>query len=147
MAEVDQNGYHEPQPNFPFYIRLSPNPDLQAAFPSTVEEGYTDFIDIFAKIPAGTKLWTVYGMSAPEELGGTEMEIGSINSTSQFTSSLWGDDKIYFRHQRMAEDLKYHPEWDHYVPKFEGMFKPNTYLDLNQQESDCPFANILQYLQ
>lgn len=147
FASVDQNGQQEAQPNFPFYLRLSPNPDVQARFPSTKEAGYTNWLDEFATIPAGTKLFTVYAWSAPAELGGTEMEIGSINITSQFTTSNWGDEKIYFRHQRMTDDLAIHPEWEHYVPKFEGMFKKPSYMALDQQESDCPFANILQYLQ
>jgi hypothetical protein len=33
----------------------------------------------------------MYGMDAPEELGGVEHYIGDIVSTSALTSSNWGD--------------------------------------------------------
>ena len=43
----------------------------------------------------------------------------------------------------MDDDLKLRPEWEPYTPKYGGIFS------LEQQEagSDCPFANLLQYLQ
>lgn len=32
-------------------------------------------------------------------------------------TSNWGDEHMYFRHQRMEDDLKLRPEWEPYVLK------------------------------
>jgi len=34
------------------------------------------------------------------------------------TTSHWGDANLFFRHQDMADDLKIHPEWTAYTPKY-----------------------------
>lgn len=33
-------------------------------------------------------------------------------------TSYWGDEHMYFRHQRMDDDLKIRPEWEPYTPVF-----------------------------
>jgi len=63
-------------------------------------------------------LYKVYGLSAPQELGGVEYYIGDLIITSKLTSSNWGDSHLFFRHQLMDDDLKIHPEWTAYTPKF-----------------------------
>ena len=32
--------------------------------------------------------------------------------------SLWGDARLFFRHNDMGADLAVHPEWEPYVPKY-----------------------------
>ena len=44
--------------------------------------------------------------------------IGKIVTTSETTTSYWGDEHMYFRHQRMDDDLAIHPEWEPYTPKY-----------------------------
>ena len=39
-------------------------------------------------------------------------------TTSLMTTSHWGDANLFFRHQDMADDLKIHPEWTAYTPKY-----------------------------
>ena len=29
---------------------------------------------------------------------------------------------MLFRHQRMDDDFKYHPEWEQYTPRYTGIF-------------------------
>ena len=81
-------------------------------------------------------------MDAPSELGGTEMKIAEIYTTSEMTTSNWADEHLYFRHQRMEDDLKFKPEWEPYVPKYDTSF----FSSLEQQDSnsDCPFAFLFQ---
>ena len=82
-------------------------------------------------------------MSAPEELGGTESLIGAFVTASEITTSLWGDDHLFFRHQRIDDDLAIYPEWEPYVPMYEGFFS----LEQEAQKPECPFKEILNYLQ
>ena len=67
-------------------------------------------------------------------------------------TSNWGDEHMFFRHQRMDDDLKYKPEWEPYESKYEGFFSLAQECDSVQamghpQKSGCPFADILNYLQ
>jgi len=41
---------------------------------------------------------------------------------SPLTTSNWGDEHMFFRHQRMDDDLKIKPEWTQYTPKYGGFF-------------------------
>lgn len=140
MASYAQDGSAE-TPVFPFSLRLSPGGAY--SFPDTVSNGYTDFRDDLKTIQSGTVLYNVYAMDAPAELGGTEKQIAQIVTQSEMTTSNWGDEHLYIRHERVSDDFKYKPEWEPYVPKYGGIFS------LEQQEvgSDCPFAHLLQYLQ
>ena len=61
-------------------------------------------------------------MDKPPELGGSERLIAQLASDSPFTSSNWGDEHMLFRHQRMDDDFKFHPEWEQYTPRYRGLF-------------------------
>jgi len=61
-------------------------------------------------------------MDKPFELKGTEIKIAEIATKSEITTSSWGDEHLYFRHQRMEDDLVFRPEWEPYTPKWSGMF-------------------------
>lgn len=55
--------------------------------------------------------------------------------------SKWGDENLYIRHQRMDEDLKFHPEWDAHLERFEGMKKKDALSALfNGVGGGCPFG-------
>ena len=126
MASFDQEGNAEPNPVFPFSLRLVPNHDLDQ--PATVAEGYTDFREQLKAIPQGSWLYDVYAMDQPVELGGTESYIARIWTKSELTTSYWGDDHMYFRHERMDDDLKLRPEWEKYTPKY------HFFQNLEQEE-------------
>ena len=119
MASKTQDGKSE-TPVFPWSLRFEPNSAFK--FPSTVAAGYVDFMKDLATIKSGTVLYTVYAMNKPKELGGTELKIAQIRTTSQMTTSNWSDEHLFFRHQRMDDDLKLKPEWLPYTPKYEGLF-------------------------
>ena len=61
-------------------------------------------------------------------------------------TSFWGDDHMFFRHQRMDDDLKLKPEWEPYTPN------PNVFGEIEQATnqvvdtivSNCPFAYLFQ---
>ena len=43
-------------------------------------------------------------------------------TASAMNTSTFGDDHLYFRHERMDDDLALRPEWVPYTPKFNGIF-------------------------
>ena len=141
MAQYTQEGTYEDNIVFPFKLRFAPVPEFQ--FPATVADGYTNYLDDLASIPAGSKVYDIYALDAPEELGGTETLIGAFMTASEITTSHWGDDHLYFRHQRMDDDLAIRPEWEPYVPMYKGFF----HLEQEASSPECPFKNLIEYLQ
>lgn len=140
MASMAQDGKSE-SPVFPWSMRFVPQ--VGQNFPGSVAEGYTDFKADLSTIKSGSTLYDVYALDKPTELGGKEQKIAEVRTKSEMTTSLWGDDHFYIRHQKMEEDFVFRPEWEPYAPKYGGIF-----LGLEQgEESSCPFANLLQYLQ
>ena len=80
-------------------------------------------------------------MNKPEQLDGTEELIGEIQATTQLVTSKWGDEHMYFRHQRFDEDLKYQPEWLPFTPTLEqGDERSVRDPSLKKPTSGCPFA-------
>ena len=48
------------------------------------------------EIPANSILYDVYALDKPKPLGGTESLIGSIQLDGSMTTSLWGDQRLFF---------------------------------------------------
>lgn len=111
FGELDQNGHKESVPYYPERIFLVPNPKIQFA-----ESPPHDFRHDLATIKLGTLLFSVYGV-APNQ-GGDDVRnatiddieqpayrqksqlVGTIETTSEFISSFYGDSRLFFRHQR-----------------------------------------------
>lgn len=110
---IDQNGHKESVPYYPYRIFLVPNAKVQFA-----ESPLHDFRDDLATIPSGTSLFSVYAV-APQRVGDdanvdaadaidqpgyrqNAQCIGSIETTSEFVSSFYGDSRLFFRHQRFG---------------------------------------------
>ena len=156
FASFDEEGEAEKDVVFPWRIRFGQTGEFHS--PSdTYDRPYTTYL---REIPAGSHLFNIYAMDVPPELGGTEMLIGKLYSESEFVTSHWGDEHLFFRHQRMDDDLKYHPEWEPYVAnvQFLGKTLPEKMESLkkvgleyvasqvDQIVSACPFAWVLESL-
>ena len=82
-------------------------------------------------------------------MGGKETKIASIYTVSELTPSKWGDQHLFFRHQRMDDDLVFRPEWTQYVPKYGGFFSLEEEINALDNHRDqslfngCPFANFM----
>jgi hypothetical protein len=94
--------------NFPFQIVLVPNPTLTALFSTVSNEDQLRRV-FTSKIPANTTLYTIYGIESPTNKD--RILIGELIATSKPIYSKWGDEFLFFRHQRMEEDIKLRPEW------------------------------------
>ena len=113
MASYDQTGASVDAPVFPFKLRFEPSGEVE--FPS---DKYYDYRDQLSTIQAGTKLFKIYALDAPEDLGGQETYIGDLVTDSEMTTSNWGDEHLFFRHQKADDDIKLQPTWGDYYPKF-----------------------------
>ena len=92
-------------PISPFRIDLVPAAGLSVDIPC---DDYAAGLKNFAALKAGTALFDVHATAAPGE---TPAVIGTISTTGAFTTSKFGDEQLFFRHQYMEDDWNMHPEW------------------------------------
>ena len=112
FAAYTQDGFMEDEAVFPFSLRFEPSGDWE--FPAETYD--TDFETYLQSIPEDALLFNVFAMDKPAELGGTESMIAKMTTKSTMVTSYWGDEHMYFRHQRSDDDLKLRPEWEPYTP-------------------------------
>jgi len=139
MAMATQDGTFENPIVFPWSLRFEPTGE----FSMPADTYPVKFEDFMQTIPSGSTLFNIYATDKPTELGGTEHLIAKFVTASNMVTSFWGDDHMFFRHQRMEDDLKLRPEWEPYTPKF-SVFG-NTYEEVaNTIVANCPFAYLFQ---
>jgi len=105
MASFDENGNAESKPNFPYQLVLRPKKDIS--------ERYTDYysgsyLDQIAEIQSNVDLFDVLAVKSP---GDTPTLIGRLTTIGRAISSEFGDRYLFFKHSRMDDDFKVHPEW------------------------------------
>lgn len=81
------------------------------------------FTDQLQTLPKGTTLWHV---SAKDTPGAHPVHIGDVVTTSEFTTSDYGDSKLFLKHQKFEEDLQLRAEWLRECPT----------------EDDCPVCPV-----
>ena len=138
VSDYDQYGNRELNPKWPFMMRLLPHDPCQSP------DDYHVYFEHMPKcIPAGTKLFDVMALDEPKALGGVEKEIGYIETTSKMTTSLYGDTRLFFRHQRFEEDLAVRPHWKEHVEEFDmPTFHELLPLPVNPPMDECPFSYL-----
>ena len=90
------------------FLQLTFKPTGQVKFreePSNLTEFYKQFNDI----EVGTPLYELRGHQSPKDTEGAF--IGNVVTTDKCVTSLYGDTKLFFRHQYIAEDKALRPEW------------------------------------
>ncbi len=103
LGVVRQDGQAEKAPHYPLRIFLVPHKAVQFA-----EAPPHDFRTDLATIAPGTALFSVYGVDPANGNDGVDQPdyrqnaqlIGSIETTSEFVASDYGDRRLFFRHQR-----------------------------------------------
>lgn len=145
-SQFEQTGVPVTDPVFPFSLRFHPTGEIE--FPSTYSEN-NYYLDDLKTVKSGTTLYEVYGMSAPSELGGHEFLIGDLVTTSDVTSSLWGDDHLFYRHQMTEDDIALKPEWKPYYPVYSigsGSASVDSLITdtFDAFKAVCPFAYLWQ---
>jgi len=113
-ARYGENGrrFTDSEMNYPYKLVFRPTGEI--VFP---DEYHGVLADDLATIEKDAVLWDVFAWDNPEELGGREELIGSLILTSPLVPSLWGDTKLFFRHQDMRDDFILRPEWEKFTIK------------------------------
>jgi len=117
-GKYGENGVETANPSFPYRLRFHPTGNI--SFPDTYARPTTEDL---VTIPAGSVLYQVFALDAPEKLGGEEKRIADLVLTSEVVTSKWGDQHLFIRHQDMAEDLQLRPEWNKYTPQYSIFLK------------------------
>jgi hypothetical protein len=99
-------------PRFPFRVIFHPETHLHKGFP----DAYTG-VSLFKQLSDGVKpgpVYKVYAIQTPADDVNLDkaVHIANIVLTTDLTTSTFGDTKLFFRHVRFDDDLKYYPEWE-----------------------------------
>lgn len=98
---------------FPWSLRFHPTGQFGG---SATYDKSVDWKTQLTDVPAGSTIYQVYGWDKPQEMGGKEYLIGNLVTKSEVTTTKWGDEELFFRHQDMKADLAIKPEWTQYTP-------------------------------
>ena len=140
LSDYDQYGVKEDKPVWPF--RCEFRPFDPCGFPDEWEEGGYLKQLTSGCIKVGTPLFELHCMTDPEELGGYLIHIGTIRTTSEMVTSLYGDTRLFYRHVRFEEDLEERPEWKPHV----DLFTRPTFTKLLPLPKEAPQACPFDYL-
>merc|ERR1712062_677071 len=121
-----------------------------ASYFGFTDEKTEDYKELLKKIEPGSALFNVYAFESPVHklIDPDGQLIGTIVTTSEVVSSLWGDQQLFFRHGRMDDDLLEKPEWADYVQVWDrgtleevGLTQPMPF-----PASSCPFSYLWEKL-
>lgn len=87
-------------------------------------------------------LFKVFAYSCPlHKLSGSRGElIGRVVATSKITTSLWGDQQLFYKHQRIEDDLKVFPWWSDYLQHWSNGRMDETPMKFPPPVEKCPFG-------
>ncbi|EAR87007.1 peroxidase, putative (macronuclear) [Tetrahymena thermophila SB210] len=134
FADRNQDGSQVSEPKFPFKLTFRAPSDIKNRFTDNFTREYSQ---IFAEIQPGTTVLEVLAMDDPAT--GCLKKIGSLITTSEFTTSKFGDKNLFFQHQAYTNDIELHSQWSDYTPYF-SFFGSNL---PKKPEGKCPFASLL----
>ena len=115
----DQDG-NEETPIFPFKLTLKPTGKVNFRVePSPNLDLLQQFID---EIPNGTELYSFIAHADPKDFGGTEL--AKLVIVDGCYPSRYGDERLFFKHQRVEEDMELRPDWkkDYLLIEYETFF-------------------------
>lgn len=107
IAAFNETGEAVENIQFPFRLMFHPNPVLQNAFEGA--RPTTSLQRMLGSISSGTKLYDIYAYSDPDSV--EEEKIGELYTSSKIIYSRAGDNFLFFRHQKMMEDIALRPDW------------------------------------
>ena len=93
---------------FKILFKLSFVPTGDVKFREEYSE-VNEFMKQFTDLPAGTTLYTLRGHQSPDDKDG--LFLGNVVTTDKCVTSLYGDTKLFFKHQYINEDKEAKTEW------------------------------------
>lgn len=122
IAKATADGAEVEDIEFPYEVILKPASGLREKCSDMATRPTADLKETFNRIPSGTDLYDVFAKASPVA---EPTLIGTLKTKSALMDSKYGDNNLFFRHQKISEDLELHPEC-----------KPAACL----QASKCPFG-------
>lgn len=93
---------------FPYRVKLFSS---NVQFPTKAVDQST-MQSMLGSIPVGTSLFDVYAFASPlDDQNDNGILLGSMVTTSECLNSKFGDNSLFFRHQRVEDDWQLQPEW------------------------------------
>lgn len=118
IASYDQTGAKVDFASFPYNLTLVPNIELTERFQNaTLADVAENLEEMLSTISSGTKLWDVYALSDPDPDSFQYEKIAELETSSEIVFSLASDNFLFFRHQKMLDDLALRSEWEDYMPE------------------------------
>jgi len=108
FTAYEEDGSRVRTPNFPYEVLFEAPDPLQFAVNAGATNKTVDLINSLKSIPSGTLLYNVFARASPSA---SKVFLAKLISKTPQTTSLFGDTKLFFRHQRMEEDFMMRPDW------------------------------------
>jgi len=110
LASFDGLGNRVEEPKVPFGLKFKPTDQVKGTF-DRINGGqsfvsYHEYMDTLGAIPADATLFDVYAVDQPD---GPETLIGTLNLEHTLTTSKFGDQSLFFRHQKKEDDFDLNP--------------------------------------
>uniref|UniRef100_A0A7S3MTX1 Uncharacterized protein n=1 Tax=Strombidium inclinatum TaxID=197538 RepID=A0A7S3MTX1_9SPIT len=119
FATHDQNGLESNDIKYPFSIGFKPSDDVKDLFPTELQDDdYMSYIKQLPTVPADSTLYDIYALDQPKELGGQEVLIGKVVLDGSLKTSKWADENLFFKHERVSDDIQDHADWAPYEAKW-----------------------------
>jgi len=106
FATYDQSGNQTNSPNFPFRLVFQPSLKFKSIFPDAFTT--SDLCSQLSTLSAPQPIYHIW--AEPQPLA-TPVLIGYVQMMTSPTASLFGDQTLFFQHQRMEDDLAIFPQW------------------------------------
>lgn len=140
LSQFDQYGNEIENHHWPFMIEVEPY-DVYG----WTDAYQNDFHEqLSAALKPDTALFKVFAYDQPPEYGGYERHIGWIVSRSHTTSSLWGDQKLFFQHHRYEDDIKKRPHYFNWLQFWDNGKFDESPLPNPAPIQKCPFFFLFE---
>jgi len=153
LARYSQDGTEHSPPKFPFKLFLIPSQAVQT--PDTKKTPDQVHAEM-AAFPVGTTLYTAYACESAlgdemkptdgglEKACGSPLKLGEMVTTSQCTTSAYGDAKFQIRHQRVEEDWALRPEFLQQYDAKKACGWPGSSVSVNGTPEKCHASTSLE---
>jgi len=109
VCSYTQDGQKVDKPVFPFELFFEPTGEVNF---EDQKKGNDDLLNELAGIPDGTDVFEIRAFASPMDASqGNVITIGTLTTKGTCHRSLFGDQELFFRHQRMEEDFALAPDW------------------------------------
>ena len=139
-ATFKEDGSEEVSPHWPFEVQAEPY-DVYG----WTTEYEADFQDQLDKIPVHQLMFKLFTTDVcPEWDHSEERLVGYIVARSETRTSFWGDTQLFFKHQRIDDDIRRRPQYTSWVNTWtNGEFSLDTLIDPPPTQR-CPFFFLFE---